>query len=75
MHTYIRLATGRKYGNGPTTCIEPKDGTIIMEKEKILVRWYEYISVYTMMAWARYPESRSPITHREGDVDEEISWT
>ena len=44
MHTHIRLATGGKCGNGATTCIEAKDGTIIMEKEKILARRYEYIS-------------------------------
>ena len=52
-----------------TTCIEAKDGTIIMEKEKILARRYECIgdlcndnrsemSVIT-------PESDSPFTYRE----------
>ena len=43
MHTHIRLATGGKCSNGVSTCIEAKDGTIIMETEKILARWYEYI--------------------------------
>ena len=63
------MAIGNKCGNGATTCIEAKDGTIIMEKEKILARWYEYIgdshndnrgkiSVLT-------PEYESPLTYRE----------
>jgi hypothetical protein len=44
MHTEIRKATGRKRGGNTTTCIEAKDGTIIMEQDDILRRWYEYIS-------------------------------
>ena len=43
MHSQIRLVTGRKRGRNPTTCIEDKEGNIIMEKEKILSRWYNYI--------------------------------
>ena len=43
MHSQIRLVTGRKRGSNPTTCIEDKEGNIIMEKEKILSRCYEYI--------------------------------
>ena len=45
MHSQIRLVTGRKRGSNPTTCIEDKEGNIIMDKEKILTRWYEYIGL------------------------------
>ncbi len=44
MHEEIRKVTGRKQGLGATTCIEAKDGTIIMEQERVLTRWYEYIN-------------------------------
>ena len=43
MHSHIRLVTGKKRGSNPTTCIEDKEGNIVMQKEKILYRWYEYI--------------------------------
>ena len=43
MHSQIRLLTGRKRGSNFTTCTEDKEGNIIMVKEKILSRWYEYI--------------------------------
>ena len=43
MHSQIRLVTGRKRGSNPTTCTEDKECNIIMEKEKILSRWCEYI--------------------------------
>ena len=43
MHSQIRLVTGGKCRSNPTTCIEDKELNIIMEKEKILSRWYEYI--------------------------------
>ena len=43
MHCQIKEVTGKTRGNGTTTCIEAKDGTIIMEKDKILDRWSEYI--------------------------------
>ena len=43
MHAQIILVTGRKRGSNPTTCIEDKERNIIMKKEKILSRWYEYI--------------------------------
>ena len=42
MHSQIRLVTGRKRGSNFTTCIEDKEGNIIMEKENIS-RWYEHI--------------------------------
>ena len=43
VYSQIRLVTCRKRGNNSTTCIEDKEGNIIMEKENILSRWYEYI--------------------------------
>ena len=44
VHAQIRQATGRKQIACVTTCIEDKDGNIIMEQDKILARWHEYIS-------------------------------
>ena len=44
MHAQIRQATGRKQSACVTTCIEDKDDNIIMEQDKILARWHEYIS-------------------------------
>ena len=41
MHCQIKEVTGKKRGNGTTTCVEAKDGIIIMEKDKILDRWSE----------------------------------
>ena len=49
MHSQIRLATGKRQGSGTATCIEAKDGTIIMEKEDILLRWHEYMVNYIMI--------------------------
>ena len=43
MHSQIKEVTGKTRGNGTTTCVEAKDGTIIMEKDKILDRWSVYI--------------------------------
>ena len=43
MYSQIRLVTIRKREWNHTTCIEDKEGNIIMEKEKILYRWYEFI--------------------------------
>ena len=43
MHCQIKEVTGKKRGNGTTTYVEAKDGTIIMEKDEILDRWSEYI--------------------------------
>ena len=43
IHCQIMEITGKKRDNGTTTCVEAKDGTIIMEKDKILDRWSEYI--------------------------------
>ena len=33
MHSHMKLVTGRKRGNNTTTCIEDKNGDIIMEKD------------------------------------------
>ena len=44
MHAQIRQATGRKQSACVTTCIEDKDGNIIMEQDNILARWHEYKS-------------------------------
>ena len=35
MHCQMKEVTRNKRGNGTTTCVEAKDGTIIMEKDKI----------------------------------------
>ena len=43
-HAQIRTVTGRGNNAGVTTCIEDRDGNIIMEQENILERWQEYIS-------------------------------
>ena len=61
--------TGRKRGSKPTTCIEDMEGNIIMEKEKILFRWYEYIGELYNDDRGDMPEIvaevESPITQRE----------
>ena len=38
VHAHIRLATGRKQSSCVTTCIEDKDGKLIIEQDKILAR-------------------------------------
>ena len=43
-HAQICKVTGRGNNAGITTFIEDRDGNIIMEHEKILERWHEYIS-------------------------------
>ena len=43
-HAQIRKVTERGNNAGVTTCIEDRDGNIIMEQEKILELWQEYIS-------------------------------
>ena len=39
MHCQIKKVTGKKRGNSTTTCVEAKDGTIIIEKDMILDRY------------------------------------
>ena len=70
VHAQIRQATGRKQSACVTTCIEDKDGNIIMEQDKILARWHEYISeLYDENRWEIpqvYTESElTPVTRRE----------
>ena len=70
MHSQIKLVTGRKRGNNTTTCIEDKNGDIIMEKDEILSRWSEYIGeLYNDDNRGDMPdiaaEVESPITRRE----------
>ena len=43
-HAQLRKVTGRGNNAGVTTCFEDRYGNIIMEQEKILERWHEYIS-------------------------------
>ena len=43
-HTQIRKVTGRGNNAGVTTCMEDRDGNIIMEQENILEPWQEHIS-------------------------------
>ena len=57
-------------GNNTTTCIEDKNGDIIMEKDEILSHWSEYIDeIYNYDNRGDMPdiaaEVESPITRRE----------
>ena len=69
MHCQIKEVTGKKHGNGTTTCVEAKYGTIIMEKDKILDRWSEYIGKLYDDDRGEMPVittgSISPITYQE----------
>ena len=70
MHSQIKLVTGRKRGNNTTTCIEDKNGYIIMEKDEIISRWSEYIGeLFSDDNRGDMPdiaaEVESPITRRE----------
>ena len=74
MHAQIRKVTGRVNNAGVTTCIEDRDVNIIMEQEKILERWHEYISTLYDDARGRIPlisndTKLSPITHTEIEYD------
>ena len=63
LHAQIRQATDRKQSAKVTTCIEDKDGNIIMEQDKILTRWHKYISIiYGGNIW------EIPHVHSEYDV-------
>ena len=64
LHCQIKEVTGKKRGNGTTTYVEAKDGTIIMEKDKIPDRWSEYIG-------ERYDDDRGemPVIVAPGFVD------
>ena len=43
MHAKIKEATRKYKSCSSANCIEASDGTIIVEKEKLLERWKEYI--------------------------------
>ena len=69
-HSRIKLVTGMKRDNNTTTCIENKNGDIIMEKDEILSRWSENISeLYNDDNRGDMPdiaaEVESPITRTE----------
>ena len=66
VHAQIRQTTGRKQSAYVTTCIEDKDGNLIMEQDKILARWHEYISDNRGEIPQVHPESElTPVTSRE----------
>ena len=69
-HAQIRKVTGRGNNAGVTSCIEDRDGNIIMEQENILERWQEYISTLYDDARGGIPlisndTKLSPITRTE----------
>ena len=69
-HAQIRKVTGRGNNAGVTTCIEDRDGNIIMEQENIVERWQEYISTLYDDARGGIPlisndTKLSPITRTE----------
>ena len=43
VHDQIRQATSRMQSACVPTCIEDKDGNIIIDQDKILARWHEHI--------------------------------
>ena len=79
MYCQLKEVTGKKRGNGTTTCVEAKYGTIIMEKDKILDRWSEHIGKLYDDDRGEMPVitkgSISPITYQEVDVrcDKDLS--
>ena len=69
-HAQIRKVTGRGNNARVTICIEDRDGNIIMEQEKILERWHEYITILYDDARGGIPlissdTKLSPITRTE----------
>ena len=70
VHAQIRQATGRKQSECVTTCIEDKDGNIIMEQDNILARWNEYIGELYEDNRGEIPQvytesELTPVTRRE----------
>ena len=43
MHDKVKETTNRRRICSAASCVESKDGTIAIEKEKVLERWEEYI--------------------------------
>ena len=76
MHCQIKEVTRKNRGNGTTTCVEAKYGTIIMETDKILDRWSEYIGQLYDDDRGEMPVittgSISPITYQEVEYD--LKW-
>ena len=64
MHVQIRKNIGAHKGNATTTCIEDKDGNIIMDQDKIRTSWFEYISVLYMYK----DDSRGQLLHIKPDT-------
>ena len=62
MHAQIRKTIEPHKGNATTTCIEDKDGNIIMDQDKIRTRWFEYISVLYK------DDSRGHLPHIKPDI-------
>ena len=68
MHSQIKLVTGRKRGNNTTTCIEDKNGDIIMETDVILSRWSEYMGeLYSN-------DNRGNMSDIAAEVESPITW-
>ena len=63
MHAHIRKTIGAHKGNATTTCIEDKDGNIIMDLDKIRTRWFEYISELYKDDTACIPITSQDIQH------------
>ena len=63
MHAQIRKTIGAHKGNATTTCIEETDGNIIMDQDKIITRWFEYISELYR------DDSRGQLPHIKPDTD------
>jgi len=63
MHDKVRQVTGRQKSAG-ASCIEAKDGTIIMEQEEMLQRWKEYIG--ELFADSR---GQRPVSQKRGGND------
>ena len=72
VYAQIGQATGRKQSACVTTCIEDKDGNIIMEQDNILARRHEYISELYGDKRGEVPQVHTkseltPVTRREID--------
>ena len=62
MHAHIRNTNEATKANATITCIEDKDGNIIMDQDKIRTRWFGYISdLYN-------DDSRGHLTHSVPDT-------
>ena len=62
MHAQIRKIIGAHKGNATTTCLEDKDGNIIMDQDNIRTRWFEDISELYK------DDSRGQLSHNKPDT-------